>query len=180
VEALRLVLVNEIRAIFRRLAPKGEFMATTPCPTCKSKGAVANQKNGSPEICPTCSGSGQVSIGLDDLPFWYPINPPQLTANQQGVAGSVQIDNDSDFEWRWIVANSTGLFSLTLIDRFTARPLMPSAINGENIAGTAQLPFVLPKPYLIRRTSSIAAQFNDRSGALNTIQFALVGYKLAS
>jgi hypothetical protein len=155
-------------------------MPATVCPTCGGKGAVQNAKTGSPEVCPTCSGSGQISVGLDDLIFWYPINPVQLTANQQGVQASVQIDNDSDFEWRWIVANSTGLFSVTLLDRFTARPLMPSAINGENIAGSAQLPFVLPKPYLLRRTSSILGTFNDRSGALNTIQFALVGYKLAS
>src|SRR5713226_4864582 len=155
-------------------------MSTTQCPTCGGKCAVVNAKTGSPEVCPTCSGSGQISVGLDDLIFWYPINPPQLTANQQGVNGNVQIDNDSDFEWRWIVANSTGLFSVSLTDRFTARPLMPSAINGENIAGTAQLPFVLPKPYLLRRTSSMQASFNDRSAAPNTIQFALVGYKLAS
>ena len=155
-------------------------MSTTTCPTCGGKGAVANSKTGSPEVCPTCSGSGQISVGLDDLIFWYPINPPQLAANQQGVQGSVQIDNDSDFEWRWLVASSTGLFSATLLDRFTSRPLMPSAINGENIFGTAQLPFVLPKPYLLRRTSSILATFNDRSGAPNTIQIALVGYKLAS
>jgi hypothetical protein len=154
-------------------------MTTQVCPTCGGKGAVANSKTGSPEVCPTCSGSGNVSVGLDDLIFWYPINPVQLTANQQNVVASVQIDNDSDFEWRWIVANSTGLYSVTLLDRFTARPLSPSPINGENIAGTAQLPFVLPKPYLLRRTSSIQGAFNDRSGALNTIQFALVGYKIA-
>lgn len=155
-------------------------MSTTQCPTCGGKGAVQNGKTGSPEVCPTCSGSGQISVGLDDLIFWYPINPPQLAANQQGVQGSFQVDNDSDFEWRWIVASSTGLFSVSLLDRFTSRPLMPSAINGELVAGNSQLPFVLPKPYLLRRTSSILGTFNDRSGAPNTIQFAFVGYKLAS
>lgn len=155
-------------------------MSSQQCPTCKGKGAVANQKTGSAEVCPTCSGSGNISIGLDDLPFWYPINPVQLTANQQGVQASVQVDNDSDFELRWLVASSTGLFSAVLLDRFTSRPLMPSAINGENIFGTAQLPFRLPKPYLIRRTSSILGTFNDRSAAANTIQIGLVGYKLAS
>jgi hypothetical protein len=155
-------------------------MATQTCPTCGGKGAVQNAKTGSPEVCPTCSGSGQISVGFDDLIFWYPINPPQLAANAQAVQGSVQIDNDSDFEWRFIMASSTGLYSVTLTDRFTARPLMPSAINGELVAGTAQLPFILPKPYLLRRTSSLLGSFNDRSAALNTIQFALGGYKLAS
>lgn len=119
--------------------------------------------------------------GLQDLPFWYPIQPAAaLTALQQNVNASVSIDNDADFEWRWIFASSTGLYSVQLTDRFTSRPLMNVAINGELVAGTGQLPFVLPKPYLIRRTSSIAALFNDRSNAGNTIQFVLGGYKLFS
>jgi len=149
------------------------------CPTCHGSGKVPNPKTGQPMTCPTCNGTGNVTITLDDLPFWYPINPPALTALQANVAANVVVDNDSDFEWRWIVASSTGTFSVTLTDRFTARPLMPSNINGENIAGTAQLPFILPKPYLLRRTSTIQALFTDRSGAGNTIQFCLVGYKLA-
>ena len=119
--------------------------------------------------------------GMQDLPFWYPIAPPALTALQLGVAASVTIDNDADFEWRWIIANSTGTYSVTLTDRFTSRPLMSAAINSANIAGTAQLPFILPKPYLLRRTSTVAAVFNDLSGGgANVIQFCLVGYKLAS
>jgi hypothetical protein len=125
--------------------------------------------------------------GMQDLPFWYPIAPPALTALQVNVAASVTVDNDADFEWRWIIASSilntgaVGLYSVTLTDRFTSRPLMTVPINGENIAGTAQLPFILPKPYLLRRTSTIQAFFTDRSGATtNTIQFCLVGYKLAS
>jgi hypothetical protein len=117
---------------------------------------------------------------MQDLPFWYPLAPPALTALQLGVTATVTIDNDADFEWRWIIASSTGPFSVTLTDRFTTRPLMTVPINSVNIAGTAQLPFILPKPYLLRRTSSIVGVFNDTSDAGNTIQFCLVGYKLAS
>jgi hypothetical protein len=153
---------------------------TQQCPTCHGSGKVPNPKTGQPMTCPTCNGTGVVSVTLDDLPFWYPINPPSLTALQANVQANVVIDNDADFEWRWIVASSVGTYSVSLVDRFTSRPLMPSNINGENIAGTAQLPFILPKPYLIRRTSTIAASFTDRSGGgANVIQFALVGYKLA-
>jgi hypothetical protein len=36
----------------------------------------------------------------------------------------------------------------------------------------------MPKPYPIYRTSTIKAKFNDRSGAPNTIQLCLVGYKI--
>ncbi|MGH8135063.1 MAG: hypothetical protein ACRER4_01850 [Steroidobacteraceae bacterium] len=162
-------------------------MATVPCPSCGGRAVISNAKTGSPELCPNCQGQGKGSLGLDDLPFWYPI-AVTLTSGQSGNIQSVTIDNDSDFEWRWIIFTSilangaAGLFSVTLLDKFTSRPLSPSAINGENIGGTAQLPFTLPKPYLLRRTSTIQGTFNDRSiaGVNNIVQFCLVGYKLAS
>ena len=154
-------------------------MAQQTCPTCGGRGAVANAQSGSPQTCPTCDGTGTVSLGTDDMLFHYPINPVQLTANQLGVLASVTIDNDSDFLWDRIVASATGLYSVEVTDRFTSRPLQTGPINGENYAGTAQLPFWLPKPYLVRRTSSIQGKFNDRSGSNNTIQFDLVGLKLA-
>jgi hypothetical protein len=158
-------------------------MAQTTCPTCNGRGAVSNPRTGSPALCPNCEGQTTVSLGAEDLVFWYPINPPQLTALQANVPSSVIIDNDADFIWDRIIASSTGIFSVGLIDRFTSRPLMPDPsggkINSENIVGTAQLPFWLPKPYLIRRTSAVSASFTDRSGALNTIQFCLVGYKVS-
>jgi hypothetical protein len=113
-----------------------------------------------------------------DLPFWYPLNPPALTALQANVPASVVVNNDADFEWRWIIGNSTGLYSVQLVDNYTTRPLMQAYINAENMVGTAQLPFILPKPWVLRRTSSISALFTDRSGAGNTIQLCLVGYKL--
>lgn len=154
-------------------------MAQQTCPTCGGRGAVANSISGTPQSCPTCEGTGTVSLGTDDMLFHYPINPAQLTANQLGVLASVTVDNDSDFLCDRLEATSTGLFSVELTDRFTSRPLQTGPINGELYAGTGQLPFWLPKPYLIRRTSSIQGKFNDRSGALNTIQFDLVGIKLS-
>lgn len=122
-----------------------------------------------------------------DLPFWYPINVV-LTANQAGVNGTVTIDNDADFELREILASSTGVFQISLVDRFTSRPLMPTnvlnnlntnifGINSVNIFGTAQLPFILPIPYMLLRASTIQATFLDTSGAGNTIQVVLWGYK---
>ena len=103
-------------------------MAQQTCPTCNGRGAVANGQNGAPQTCPTCDGTGTVSLGTDDLMFHYPLNPPQLTANQQGVLASVTIDNDSDFLLDRFVASSTGLFSVELVDRYTARPLQTGPI----------------------------------------------------
>src|SRR5260370_11719326 len=114
-----------------------------------------------------------------DLPFWYPINVV-LTANQGGVRNVIQIDNDGEFEWRSCIANSTGLFCVTLTNNFIKPPLMPTPINGENIAGTAQQPGFLPVPWRLKRTTIMQAEFNDRSGAGNTIQFCLAGYKKLS
>ena len=150
------------------------------CPTCNGSGQVYNSQTGRQSNCPTCGGTGKIAVTLADLPFWYPVNVT-LTALQANLAASITVDNDADFEWRWIVAASTGIFSVELTDRFTSRPLNTPGVPifGENIAGTAQLPFILPKPYLIRRTSTIALKFTDRSGAGNTVQFALIGYKIS-
>jgi hypothetical protein len=119
-----------------------------------------------------------VSGGFDDQDFWYPINPVALTALQVGVLAQVVIDNDADFLCDRFIASSTGLFSVELLDKFRSRPFQTGAINGENIAGTAQLPLWLPNPFVIRKNAVIQGKFNDRSGAGNTIQFALVGRKL--
>lgn len=163
-------------------------MTAQTCPTCGGRGAVANAKTGSPELCPNCEGQTTVSLGTGNLPFWYPFLANQnasvftIAANATNQGAQVVIDNDADFVCDRIIANSTGLFSVFLIDRFTQRPLMPSQtvpINGENISGTGQLPFWLPKPLLLRRTSTVQGFFNDRSGASNTIQFVLAGYKVA-
>lgn len=149
------------------------------CPACQGRGAVANAQTGSPMKCPLCLGTTQVSLDLTDQLFWYLISPAQLTANQQGLLASVTTDNDADFQWRWIISSQTGLYSVELFDSFAGNaPLMTGPINGENFAGTGQLPFRMPKPYPIYRTSTIKAKFNDRSGAPNTIQLCLVGYKI--
>jgi len=67
-------------------------------------------------------------------------------ANQQGVLNTITVDNDADFRIRWLIVSSTGLFSVEIKDLYAGgAPWMPTPVNGENFAGTAQLPFVLPK-----------------------------------
>ena len=133
------------------------------------------------------SAAARMAVLGQDLPFWYPINAT-LTANQSGITGIVTIDNDADFEMRELIASSTGSFQIQLVDRYTSRPLMPFnipdnagnivfGINNANIWGTAQLPFILPIPYMLLRTATLAATFKDTSGAGNTIQLIFWGYK---
>lgn len=124
----------------------------------------------------TTQQKAKYGLPQDDLIFWYPINT--VLTGGQTLPASVQIDNDADFECRWFISSSTGRYAVTFTDRLRSRPLMPSPINDENLAGTAQLPFILPRPLMLLRTAVIAAQFTDRSLAGNTIQFCFAGYKL--
>lgn len=128
-----------------------------------------------PQAMPSRAARAAIVLG-QDLPFWYPINA-SLLANAAGIRNVIQVDNDADFEWRSLIASSTGPFSVTLTDNYKKRPLMPSPVNNENIAGTAQQPGFLPVPRVLARTSIMQAEFNDRSGAPNTIQLCLAGYK---
>ena len=125
----------------------------------------------------TSQQKAAAGLPQDDLIYWYPLNVT-LTALQAGVVATLQILNDADFECRWIISSQTGLWQATLIDQLRSRPLMSSDINSENLAGTAQLPFILPKPWLLLRTSTVKGTFTDRSNSGNTIQLCLVGYKL--
>lgn len=133
------------------------------------------------------AASRSAAVLGQDLPFWYPINVT-LTANQSGIPGNVTTDNDADFELRELIASSTGAFQIQLVDRFTSRPLLPAnltdnlnnqvfGVNSVNLFGTAQLPFILPIPYILLRQSTVAGSFKDLSGAGNTIQVILWGYK---
>lgn len=154
-------------------------MSAITCPACSGAGQVKNVVTGGNISCPLCNGTGQVSSnGLGDQYFDYVFNPPQLTADEQGVSALVNITNDADFECVYLKVNSTGLFSVQLFDQFRNKLMSSAPVNGENFAGSAQLPVVLPKPWKLLRTSVVQAVFNDRSGADNTIQLALGGYKL--
>jgi hypothetical protein len=114
--------------------------------------------------------------------FSYALNPPLLTANQQGVQATVQLDKDFDFLVDRYIAVSTGLYSVYLQDASRGIPLMAglnTPINGENIAGSSTRPYWLSRKMRILRGTILAATFNDRSGFPNTIQFVLVGKKVA-
>jgi hypothetical protein len=131
----------------------------------------------SSQAMPSRAARAAIVLG-QDLPFWYPLDVV-LQPNQTGVLAQIQVDNDADFEWRSVIANSTGLFSVTLTNNYIKRPLMPTPINGENIAGTAQQPGILPVPYRLKRTSIIEGVFNNRVGGqvANVVELVLWGYK---
>lgn len=153
-------------------------MAAKTCPACQGRGVIANPMQRGMQVCPLCGGSGVKQAQPFRVPFWYVLPNAVLTANQAGLTITQSIDQDADFEWIWIMANSTGTWSVTLTDPSTGRQLSSAAVNGENFAGTAQLPAVLVEPYIWARSTVMKAVFNDRSGGGNTVQLVLGGYKL--
>lgn len=160
-------------------------MSTTPsalaagvtCPTCKGKGALPTGRGGF-QTCPNCQGNGVIQQQPIRVPYDLVLPNAVLTALQAGLPVQQQIDQDADFEWVFTVANSSGIYSVSLLDPSTGRNLSTTNVNGENFAGTAQLPFPLVEPYVWARSSVVRASFTDRSNAGNTIQLVLRGYKL--
>jgi hypothetical protein len=131
-------------------------------------------------VCPNCGGSGTKSPPVLRVPFDYAFPSVVLTSLQQGLQSVLAFDFDADFEHIWTVASSTGLYSVSVKDNSTNRQLSNAAINGENYAGTAALPFPLVEPYVWARSGSAIGTFSDRSSAGNTVQLVFRGYKLYS
>ncbi len=150
---------------------------TQACPSCRGLGVLRNSM-GRNEVCPNCGGSGAKEPPVVRVPFDYAFAPAVLAASQQGLQNALQLDSEADFEHLWTVASSTGLYSVQITDRSMGRVLSNAAINGENFAGTAQLPFPFVEPYRWTKSGTILATFNDRSGAGNTVQLVFRGYKL--
>lgn len=154
--------------------------STMPCPSCSKNGTpgVLKDSQGKWQVCPNCNGTGVKSTPVIRVPFDYAFPTVALTALQQGVISVLPFDYDADFEHIWTVANSTGLYSVQVQDQSTNRRLSNAAINGENYAGSAALPFPLVEPYIWARVGSAMGTFNDRSNADNSIQLVFRGYKL--
>lgn len=118
------------------------------------------------------------------IPFDYVVNA--VVAANAGQAGGpsanlqvLQIQQDADFEWIFTVGTSTSPSGdINVQDGATGRALMSAPVNYANFFGTAQLPFPLVEPYIIARSTAVNFTFRDASGATNTVQLVLRGYKL--
>lgn len=148
------------------------------CPSCGGKGTLPAPVRNVNQVCPNCGGSGTLQPPVIRVPYDVVIPNVVLTALQAGVIGQQQLDQDADFEWVWTVSSQTGIYSVLPFDPSTGRQFATAAVNGENFAGTAQLPFPLVEPYIWARSSLVKMTFNDRSNSGNTIQMVLRGYKL--
>lgn len=162
------------------MAPQAQT-SSIPCPSCNRPGGVPGilkNSQGQPVVCPNCNGQAYKAAPVIRVPFDYAFPTVALTALQAGVQGVLAFDYDADFEHIWTVSSQTGVYSVLVTDTSTNRQLANAAINGENYAGTAALPFPLVEPYIWARSSAANASFTDRSDADNSIQLVYRGYKL--
>lgn len=100
-----------------------------------------------------------------------------LTANQARNGVGVFVDGDGDFRLEAISGSSTGAYSLRL--KTPREKTFPdSQARNSNLVGTAAFPFPLPGPMVYPAGAQIRFDLTDLSGASNTIQIVLIGYKL--
>lgn len=142
------------------------------------KGAVVFDDAGRPSLLKVFSG--------------YVIDIAALSEGSSGT-GSVTIQSDSDF----VVQQLTGVGLLNdntyitgagpvatvqITDTGSAFNLFNSPIYWANLFGTAQLPYILPVPRLIKANAKINVTINliDEGASDNHFQVALLGYRLYS
>lgn len=125
---------------------------------------------------PSANGIGQATVprGYRDVAFDY-VYSVTLDAN-----GSIQdqlgIQNDSDFAWRAVVQNSTGIYSVQFSDSDWFN-LSSAPILSTNIQGDPSSPWPVMPEIIIPAGGRIGINLLDLSGAENTINFLFRGAK---
>jgi len=157
-----------------------------PCPGCQGQRLVPNVMTRQMQGCPLCYGSGTVDADFNYQPFSYAVQVV-LTGNATG-AGKIQIDTDADFKWLMTSHAKTGNATVQVTEPSkasrqwmslsTVTGVVTTGIRLDNWAGTAQLPAYLYIPYILKKQASLLFSFTDLSGAGNTVEVALIGYKL--
>lgn len=109
--------------------------------------------------------------------FFYEISLTTALGPAQSAPGSVNIDTDSDFFWQKFTAHvAVGSaaqqrateeipeIDLTIKDATTGRDIMNAPVPLRNIAGTGEIPFILPVEKYFGARSQITCTFYNVSG----------------
>jgi hypothetical protein len=163
---------------------------TVTCPACKGKRVVATSSGGGAMTCPMCEGQGTVESTPTRQPYWYVFNPGQNNPTSGAAPGTVpasgtatadtQISSESDFELVFIMAYRTSPL-LTVYFTDSELKFMNAPVLIDLFAGNGGLPFSVwigGEPYVFGAQSQLEMDFQDSSGATNTCQVILWGYKL--
>jgi hypothetical protein len=111
------------------------------------------------------------------MPRWYVINATP-TAAVPNVRGAQSIDAIADFELCWLMATFQGQFTTELQDS-SGRAWQNLPVNNANQFGTAQRPFALLAPIVIKAQSALNWSITDTSGVSpNAVQLGLSGFDL--
>lgn len=116
-----------------------------------------------------------------------------LTAAQVGAQAFATIPDDADLEIFKLTAQSTGRFACKIKDSMNDRGLMAQKWDGSllfgghvitalggGIGGSGGVyPARWPTTYLCRRSVKMNLEFDDRSGAPNTVRVVMAGRKIA-
>ncbi len=95
------------------------------------------------------------------------------------VVSTIQISAEADFECTKLIARPTNWsFTIQIQDSTTQKLWFDRAIHAETILGTAQRPFILPIPRMIRGNAAVTVTLVDQSGIAQTIWVNLIGHKV--
>lgn len=148
---------------------------TSDCPGCNGRRLLKNNQ-GNPVVCPLCEGSGKMDNYIR-MPRWYVINATP-TAAAPTVTGALAIEAIADFELIWLMATQAGQFTTLLTDA-SGRSWQNLAVNNANQWGTAQRPFPMIAPLVLKAQTSLQWEITDTSGVTpNAVQLALAGFDL--
>lgn len=91
-------------------------------------------------------------------------------------AGAVQVGTDAWFFVDSLTGNSTGAYTLQIVENESGEQLFPNAIPNVAVVGNANVsgPFYLSIPWMVTGTVQVLA--TDTSGAANNIDVVLNGY----
>jgi hypothetical protein len=101
---------------------------------------------------------------------------------------NIPVNNDSDFLWRFTMMTATsgaGVFLpapdmlISFADTGSGKNLQDQPQHVLNVTGTAQLPFILPEPYLITAGSLLAVTMqNNAAGPAALVNLTISGFKV--
>lgn len=91
---------------------------------------------------------------------------------------SIKVSADAAFVASYIAGTSTGEYLAFMRTDASDRQLMDDPIHSAAMVGTAERPFILPKPLLLAPNTTISFDLTDLSNAINEVYFTFWGFKV--
>ncbi len=116
------------------------------------------------------------------LPYFFSFSLLSATNNALTPLGtqrpSIKITADAAMISTLFTGASTGEYSIFIRTDSSDRQLMQFPVHSASIVGTAERPFVLPKPLLLAPNTTLSFDITDLSNATNEVWFTLAGFKV--